>query len=185
MRTDYYTTVAITPNFWEHFISKSINEQLFSDGEAKFLITSNQNLDIEKVKNLSRKYPDEVFDVKIYAHEFCSDLISEYRIKNGRSVGINSMPIYDFNYSDEVANFVSLDVINDFKKEIVELLNRLQDHELIGIQYQTGNLRKKKIISNIELKYSNNNYVLSATVTGRYHIKIELISFIPDEDNPF
>ncbi len=185
MAKEYYTTVSASEAFWERLVSEKIESAfpitLMSEG-AGFTITSKNKPAIGDMIELSNEFPDESFNVIVTTNNIYKNIIEYYDFQSGATYFNHLEPLYHFDLSEEVEQMVDPDIIDEFKKEITESLERINvfvpsyEH-VIGCQNQT-----KEIVSNIQFEYGHQNTTLSAKVIGQTFIKINIESDSNDEN---
>jgi len=188
MNTEYYTVVQASSKFWERLISKSINLQSkikLIDDESGFTITSHNIPSIQEIIKLSECYPEEVFDVIISTNDLYNNFFEQYKLRGGKAIESHIKPIYHFEYLDDVGQKVAPIVLNNFKDEIAELLDRLNQAENRFRKIKEQDNPTKEVVSNIELKYADSQYVLTAKVKGKTYIDMKLVSYASGEALPF
>jgi hypothetical protein len=179
MQTEYYTTVTASDGFWEGLITDKLISgfpTVFHCEEAGFTITSMYGPAIWDMIELSNEYPDEHFDVVVTTNNKYQDVIEYYEFQRGATFFNHLEPLYHFDISDAVGCNVCSEVIDEFKNEIIEALDRLLDFDpsyehVIGI-----NNPKQEMVSNIQFEYGHQDITLNAKVICKTYIQIDIKS---------
>ena len=179
MKTEYYTTVTATDDFWKNMVYERLDSGypiMFTGEEAGFTITSKNKPAIGDMIELSKEFPDECFNVVISTDNICENIIEYYDFQGGAIFLKHLEPIYYFSLSEEVERLVDPRIIEEFKKEVSEALDGIIEfvpsyEHVIGCQGP-----KKDMVSNIQFEYGCQNTTLSAKVIGQTFIKIEIES---------
>jgi hypothetical protein len=188
MAIEYYTTVTTTDRFWQKLIAEKIESGFsttFIGDDAGFTIKSKYGPALQEIIELSNRYPDERFTVVVTSNNEYNDVIDYYDLQGGVTTFSRVEPLYHFYLSENVNESIDLDIVEDFKIEIIEALNRLLDFNPSYDQLIDSHNPKEKMISNIRFEYGRNKAILSARVVGRTFIKIDLVSSSNDYDMNF
>jgi len=185
MATEYYTTVTASDEFWGKLVYERLETGFpttFMSEEAGFTITSKYAPAIWDMIELSKEFPDERFNVVVTTDNIYENVIEYYEFQSGATFINHLEPIYYFSLGEDVERLVDTVIINEFKQEISEALNRIiefipSNKRVIGIQSP-----KKEMVSNIQFEYGQQDTILTATVFGQTFIEIELES-IPNHKN--
>jgi len=181
MSTEYYTTVSASEKFWERLVKERLESGFpitFISEEAGFTIKSKDSPAIMDMIELSNEFPRERFDAIITTSNKYEDVIEYYEFQNGATFFNHSEPLYHFDLSEEVEEVADPAIIDEFKKEIIEALDRINVfipsyENVIGSENPT-----QEMVSNIQFEYGCQNTTLTATVVGRTYIKIDMKSFL-------
>jgi hypothetical protein len=182
---EYYTTVTVSDEFWRKIISEKIESGFpatFIGDDAGFTIRSKYGPAIWDMIELSNEYPDELFNVIVTTNNKYKDVTEYYEFKSGTTLFRHLEPLYHFDLDEDVEELVDPQVIDDFKMEITDTLDRILDIEpsyekVIGIQ-DPDNAK----VSNIVLQYGQKDFVLSARVIGQTYVRIDFDSVSNDSD---
>lgn len=181
MSEEYYTTVSTSERFWESLVEERLGSgfpiSIIND-EAGFTIKSKDGPAIMDMIELSNKYPVERFNAIITTNNKYKDVIEYYEFQNGTAFFNHSEPLYHFDLSEEVEEVADPTILDEFKKEIIESLDRINvfipSYEyVIGCENPT-----QELVSNIQFEYGCQNTTLTATVVGQTFVKIDMMSFL-------
>jgi hypothetical protein len=186
MEIEYNTTVTASKEFWIKLISEKITsgfQKKLIGEEAGFTITSVDKPALEDIADLSFDFPDELFTAVVTTDNIYKNVIEYYEFLDGATYFNHLEPNYFFSLSKEVKRSVDPLIIDEFKKEISEALDRVAvftpSYENVnGIQRP-----KKEMVTNILFEYGNQNINLSAKVIGQTWIEIDLNSISKIKNN--
>jgi hypothetical protein len=184
--TEFYTTVTAPDEFWQKLIAEKIESGFpttFRSEGAGFTVSSRYGPAIWDIIELSNEYPDQYFNVTVTTNNKYRDVIEYYEFRSGATFFIRLEPLYHFDISDPVVCNVCSEVIDEFKKEIINALDRLLDFDPSYEQVIGINNPKQEMVSNIQFEYGQKNLLLSARVIGQTYIKLDLISDSYDGDS--
>lgn len=181
MSKEYYTTVSASERFWESLVEERLESGFpitIINDEAGFTIKSKDGPAIMDMIELSNKYPGERFNVIITTNNKYKDVIEYYEFQNGTAFFNHLEPLYYFDLSEEVERLPDPVIIDEFKKEIIEALDRINvfipSYEyVIGCENPT-----QELVSNIQFEYGCQNLTLTARVIGQTFIEIDMKSFL-------
>ena len=129
---EYYTTVTASDEFWQELISDRLESGFpttFIGDDVGFTITSKYGPAIWDMIELSNHFPDQCFDAVVTTDNIYHNVIEYYEFLSGATFFIRLKPIYHFDLSDEVKEYVQPEIIEEFQMEITEALDRLLDFD--------------------------------------------------------
>ena len=180
MTTEYYTTITATEGFWNELISTTLFSNFpisFIGEEVGFTITSKNKPAIREMIDLSNKFPDELFDVIITTDNIRQNIIEYYHFQSGATVLNRSEPIYYFSISNEAKKFADQEIIDSFKTEIKDSLQRLNVFTPTYLGIPLHQNEEKPMVTNLQFEYGAGGMVLSAIRSGLTYIEIDFRSF--------
>jgi len=177
--TEYYTTVTASDEFWQRLVSEKIKSGFpatFISEDAGFSIKSKYGPAIWDMIELSNEFPDERFNVVVTTDNIYENVIEYYEFQSGATFFDHLEPIYYFSLSENIERSVESVIIDEFKKEISEALDRILEftpsyESMIGKQSP-----KKHMATNIQFEYGQHDTILTARVIGQTCIEIGLES---------
>lgn len=175
MTTEYYTTVTATEGFWNELISTTLFSNFpisFIGEEVGFTITSKNKPAIREMIDLSNKFPDELFDVIITTDNIRQNIIEYYHFQSGATFFLKSEPLYSFSISNEVNKFADQEIIDSFKTEIKDSLQRLNVFTPTYLGIPLHQNEEKPIVTNLQFEYGAGGMILSAIRSGLTYIEI-------------
>lgn len=183
MTSEYYTTVTAFGSFWERLLSEKLLSKFpvdFIGEESGFTIRSNDGPAIWDMIVLSKEYPSERFKVVVTTNNKYKDVIEYYEFQSGATFFNHLEPLYHFDVSEEVNREAGSNIIDEFKVEIKETLDKINVfvpcyEYVIGCENPT-----QEMVSNIQFEYGYQNTTLTARVIGQTYIKIDLESDFPN-----
>ncbi|GAH84368.1 unnamed protein product, partial [marine sediment metagenome] len=105
-----------------------------------------------------------------------NNVIEYYEFQSGTSFFNHLEPLYHFKCSEDVERLVDPLIIDEFKKEISEALERLVEFTP-SYEVVIGNQSpKREMVTNIQFEYGDQNTKLTASVIGQTWIEIDLNS---------
>lgn len=185
MTIEYYTTVEPSEGFWQQLVSNQLNYnypiRLIGE-DVGFTITREDIPAIRTMIVLSENFPEETFKVTITTNDLYNNLIERYEITSGTTFLIDLEPIYHFVCSEGTIPKVDPIILNHFKEEIIEALNRLAYYEASIERLRIHPNRQEERVSNISFEYGKEGRLLTATVKGSTFIEINSEGYIEDYD---
>jgi len=184
---EYYTTVKASDDFWKQLVSKATEEKHpigFIGENVAFTITTKYGPAIRTLIELSNRFPKEIFEATITTNDLYNNLIEYYEFRSGTTSLNHLEPIYHFVCSEETKQKVDPIIVNQFKEEIIEALNRLSYFEpSTERKINQPSNEKKERISNICFEYGRRRKLLTATVMGTTYIKINSDAYSEELDS--
>lgn len=177
MATEYYTTVTASDKFWNKLVSEKLETEYPIScicEDAGFSLTSKYYPAIIEIIELSNKIPEEHFNVIITMDNIYQNIIDYYEIHGGEARLIRSEPIFTFSISEDVRKNVDSTIIDDFKSEIIESLDRIGDFEPSYERVPEYQDPKWEMVTNVQFFYGYRDTILTARRMGSTYVKIEL-----------
>lgn len=179
MKTEYSTTITASKEFWVKLISEkftsSFQNKLIGE-KAGFTITSVDKPALEDIADLSFDFPDELFTAVVTTDNIYKNVIEYYEFLEGATYFNHLEPIYFFSLSEKVERLVDSSLIEEFKKEVSEALDRMIEFVPSYKVMNDGQNSKNEMATNIQFEFGDQNTTLSAKLLGKTYIEIDLES---------
>ena len=185
MSKQYYTMVKASPGFWGKIILKEIDEAsnieiLGTDPDIIIITSTNRNA-LGRIIALSKKYPEEVFHVRIEGDNVYENYVAQHECSNGKSRLIKEGFEYCFCIKGSDRDKLDKGVLDSFKKEVTDFFKILEQKSRIYLnpgqnfediwyeEYDTNLL--------LTLEYITKKTRLTAKKYGKTYINVDVDFF--------
>jgi hypothetical protein len=181
----YFTMVKASPEFWEKLLMKQIDKNLtlefLKNKTDEIIITTKNRHAVDKIINLSKEYPKEVFQVKITTEDIYEHYVYLYKCSNGDLKLIKEG--FEYCFFIKASDLDKLDkvVYDTFKKKVAAYFKRIGKIPLndVHLDLTIDDDQQDETDANLSLtiEYKTPNVCLTAKKHGITYIEVKVDFF--------
>jgi hypothetical protein len=183
MSYEYFTVISAAPGFWEKEFKNQKKKiephRIINNNVNSITIWTDNFIPVQYILKLSRDYPEEIFQVKVYGDDIYNNYVYLYECCNGNSILVKEGYEYCFSADADLFNKLGTVGTNEFMQKIASLFNKVErSAEKIYLNIGIGGSQHDADFTNedfyITAIYKTRNLRLKAHKQGRTHVKVDI-----------